>query len=70
MKGMIDEDPIRREFLSLKGMLHERARRLWAATEAKSLGRGGVKAVLRATGLSPTPPQPGATRSGVGRVDE
>jgi hypothetical protein len=51
---MIDEAGIRKKFLSLKGVLHERARRLWAAAEAKSLGRGGVKAVLRATGLSPT----------------
>jgi hypothetical protein len=51
---MIDEVGIRKKFLSLKGVLHERARRLWAAAEARSLGLGGVKAVLRATGLSPT----------------
>jgi hypothetical protein len=51
---MIDEERIRNKYLSLKGVLHERARRLWAAAEAQSLGRGGVKAVLRATGLSPT----------------
>jgi len=51
---MIDEVAIRRKFLSLQGVLHERARRLWAAAEAQSLGRGGVQAVLRATGLSPS----------------
>lgn len=33
-------------------MLHERARRLWAAAEAQSLGRGGIAAVIAATGLS------------------
>ncbi len=31
--------------------LNERTRRLWAATEAKSFGRGGVACVARATGL-------------------
>jgi hypothetical protein len=51
---MIDEGIIRKKYLSLKGALHERARRLWAAAEARALGRGGVAAVLRATGLSPT----------------
>ena len=35
-------------------MLHEQARRLWAATEAKSLGHGGISMVARATGLSRT----------------
>jgi hypothetical protein len=49
---MIDEVAIHKKYQSLKGVLHERARRLWAAAEARSLGRGGVKAVLRATGLS------------------
>jgi hypothetical protein len=51
---MIDVGAIRKKFLSLKAVLDERARRLWAATEARALGRGGVAAVLRATGLSPT----------------
>jgi Rhodopirellula transposase DDE domain len=51
---MIDVGVIRKKFLSLKAALDERARRLWAATEARSLGRGGVAAVLQATGLSPT----------------
>ena len=51
---MIDEGIIHKKYLSLKGALHERGRRLWAATEARALGRGGVAVVLRATGLSPT----------------
>jgi len=51
---MIDVGCIRKKFLSLKGVLDERARRLWAAAEARALGRGGVAAVCRATGFSPT----------------
>lgn len=47
------EDTIRQKYLSIKASLSERARRLWAAAEAKALGRGGGTAVLRATGLSP-----------------
>lgn len=33
-------------------MLDERARRLWAAAEARSAGYGGIAAVVRATGIS------------------
>src|SRR3982751_4850321 len=32
--------------------LDERGRRRWAAVEARALGRGGIAAVARATGLS------------------
>ena len=32
--------------------LNERQRRLWAAAEARSYGRGGIAAVARATGIS------------------
>ena len=38
----------------LTPVLTERSRRLWAASEAKELGWGGVTAVAGATGLSPT----------------
>jgi hypothetical protein len=37
---------------ALSGLLNERARRLWAATEARSLGHGGIAAVMAATGMS------------------
>jgi transposase len=47
-----DETIISRKFEALSPFLDERARRLWAATEARSLGRGGVAAVHRATGMS------------------
>jgi len=33
-------------------VLDERGRRLWAAAEARSAGRGGMAAVVRATGIS------------------
>jgi hypothetical protein len=40
------------KFKALSPVLNEHARRLWAATEALALGRGGISAVARATGLS------------------
>jgi hypothetical protein len=45
---------LRRKFRGLEGALDERARRLWAATEAQALGHGGIVAVCRATGLGRT----------------
>ena len=36
----------------LRTALNERTRRLWAGTEALAIGRGGIAAVMRATGLS------------------
>jgi hypothetical protein len=45
---------IRRKFRALRAELDERGRRLWAATEARELGWGGVSDVARATGLSRT----------------
>ncbi len=51
---MVDERAIgeRYRLLSAQGVLDERARRLWAAAEARSAGRGGLAAVVRATGIS------------------
>ena len=43
---------IRSKFILLGNDLNERGRRRWAATEALSLGRGGITAVAEATGLS------------------
>ena len=40
------------KFKTLSPVLNEHARRLWAATEALALGRGGISAAARATGLS------------------
>ena len=52
---MIDAGVVRalaRKYKSLRCELDERARRLWAASEALALGHGGVAAVSRATGLA------------------
>ena len=51
---MIDELAIGERYRALAGEFDERRRRLWAAAEARSHGRGGVTAVARATGMSPT----------------
>ncbi len=45
---------IRRKFEALRPVMNERARRLWAAAEAREWGWGGVSAVANATGLSRT----------------
>ena len=43
---------IRTKYVDLVADLDERGRRCWAATEARSLGRGGIAAVAEATGMS------------------
>lgn len=40
------------KFAILRPLLDERARRLWAAVEARAIGRGGISQVAEATGLS------------------
>ena len=50
--SMVDETPIRERWLVVRDALGERGRRLWAAAEARSHGRGGIAAVVRATGMS------------------
>ena len=44
---------IESKYRSLASVLDERARRRWAATEARAYGWGGVSAVSDATGMSP-----------------
>src|SRR5438477_9637891 len=43
---------IQSKYKNLMGELDERARRRWSAVEALSLGRGGIAAVAKATGIS------------------
>jgi len=43
---------IRDKFQALQAELDERGRRRWAATEARSLGWGGISVVAEASGLS------------------
>ena len=45
-------DTLRGKYRTLHPFLSERARRLWAASEAATLGWGGVAAVAEATGIS------------------
>jgi Rhodopirellula transposase DDE domain len=47
-----DEVVIGEKFRALAGELNERQRRLWAASEARAAGRGGIAATARATGIS------------------
>jgi transposase len=51
---MEQELAIEAKYQALCGRLDESTLRLWAATEARSLGRGGVTLVAKATGLSRT----------------
>ncbi len=49
---MVDEAAIGERYRALAGEFDERRRRLWAAAEARSVGRGGIAAVARATGMA------------------
>jgi len=49
---MIDTDAIKVRFEALAPHLNERARRLFAASEANAAGRGGVTAVAEVTGVA------------------
>jgi cytochrome c peroxidase len=46
---------IKDKYRALAGRLDEASLRLWAAVEARTLGRGGVSVVANAVGLSRTP---------------
>ena len=43
---------LKAKFVALKPLLDDRTRRLWAAVEARAIGRGGMMRVAEATGLS------------------
>ena len=47
-----DESRIAEKYEALRDVMDERVRRLWAATEARALGYGGVSVVARAVGLT------------------
>ena len=48
----MDTETLRTKYTALAPALTERSRRLWAATEARALGRGGIERVKQATGLA------------------
>ncbi len=43
---------LRTKYHALRSVLTERSRRIWAATEARAIGHGGIGLVERATGIS------------------
>lgn len=47
-------ESIRKKYEALCDAMNERQRRLWAATEARAIGRGGIACVAEATGMSRT----------------
>src|ERR1700712_4954337 len=51
---MIAERVIEEKYRALAGRLDEATLRLWAAVEARTLGRGGVSTVAKAIGMSRT----------------
>jgi Rhodopirellula transposase DDE domain len=69
---MIDPDAIRARYNALGPFLNERDRRLFAASEARAAGRGGIAAVSRTTGIARSTIGRGLTdlRSGAVRCSE
>lgn len=61
-------DDIRTRYQALAPVLDERARRWWAATEARSLGHGGILCVANATGMSRTTIQAGLRELATGQA--
>ena len=57
------------KYKAMVGELDERGRRRWAATEAKTLGYGGVSAVARATGIATRTIRVGLRELGRGSSD-
>jgi len=51
---MSDASTIEVKYKALSGRLDEASLRMWAATEASSLGRGGISTVAKALGMSRT----------------
>jgi hypothetical protein len=43
---------LRAKYAALGPVLTERSRRVWAATEARAIGYGGIAVVARATGIA------------------
>jgi hypothetical protein len=60
---------IESKYRALASVLDERARRHWAATEARAYGWGGVSAVSDATGMSPNTIRKGLTEVAAAQDD-
>lgn len=61
---MVDEVAIGERFRALAPELSERGRRIWAASEARAVGRGGIAAVARASGIAEN-----TIRKGIREID-
>jgi hypothetical protein len=61
---VVDEHLIGERFRALAPELTERGRRIWAASEARAIGRGGIAAVARASGIAPN-----TIRRGIAEID-
>ena len=64
---MVDAGLCRAKYKALAPTLTERARRIWAATEARAAGWGGITGVARATGISAATIQRGLQELKTGR---
>jgi hypothetical protein len=62
---VVDETALQTRFAALAPFLDERLRRVWAAAEARAIGRGGIEAVHRVTGLAHK-----TIRAGVADLDD
>lgn len=62
---MDDVQRIRAKYEQLRSVMDERVTRLWAASEAQALGRGGIAAVVDATGISKS-----RIRAGIAELEE
>jgi len=61
---VVDERIIGERFRALAPELSERGRRIWAASEARAIGRGGIAAVARASGIAPN-----TISKGIGEIE-
>ncbi|MGH3024871.1 MAG: ISAzo13 family transposase, partial [Gaiellaceae bacterium] len=68
--AVIDESAIAERWRLMVGSLDERGRRRWAAAEARSHGRGGIAAVVRATPVSESTVRRGLAELDAGGVAE
>jgi hypothetical protein len=66
---VIDERELHEKFEALAPYMGELQRRMWAATEARALGRGGVAAVHRATGIARSTIERGLADLASGRAE-
>ena len=60
-------EKIKVKFAAMEPLLDERTRRIWAAVEAKALGRSGISQVAESTGLSRNTVRSGLRESEAGR---